>query len=560
MKRVIVIAILLSLLLLPPGTALAHGFGQRYDLPVPLWLYLYGAAATVALSFLLIAVFVGEPRSAHTYRRVNLLRFGWFRATLASRPFIIFLRLLSVALFLLVILSGLFGVHNPALNFTPTFVWIIWWVGLGFITAFIGNLWELVNPWKNIFEWADAAARWLGLENGLEGDEPYPAKWGVWPAFLLYFAFVWIEIVFEGSPTPFNIALLALLYSAITWGGMMIYGKEVWLRHGEAFSVFFGVLARFSPSEVRVTDPRVCEECPNECLEGGECINCYECLRRAEPQSREINLRLWAVGLLNKEHVTLDRLVFIVFILASVTFDGLVVTPAWVDIETWAFPLFQPFGQFGYVVFQTLGLIALPAIFLAAYFTFSFLIKALGGADGKVRQVAAAFVYSLVPIALAYQMAHYYTLLLVQGQNIFALISDPFGWGWNLFGTAGYSVNVGIVGAGFVWYSQVGLVVGGHIIAVYVAHVIALRLLNDKKRALKSQYPMLALMVLYTVSSLWILSQPVVQENKSQSASSIWSPRPTNELTPRLATGISPIAGFAIAGRIEILAHEISGK
>jgi hypothetical protein len=115
-----------------------------------------------------------------------------------------------------------------------------------------------------------------------------------------------------------------------------------------------------------------------------------------------------------------------------------------------------------------------------------------------------------VSIAIAYQVAHYYTYLLIQGQAIIALLSDPFGWGWNLFGTAGYKINAALVGADFVWYSQVALIVAGHVIAVYLAHVTALRLMRNQRLAVRSQYPMLALMILYTVFSLWILSQPIV--------------------------------------------------
>lgn len=121
--------------------------------------------------------------------------------------------------------------------------------------------------------------------------------------------------------------------------------------------------------------------------------------------------------------------------------------------------------------------------------------------------LAAAYAYSLVPIALA----HYYTLLLFNGQVIIVQASDPFGRGWDLFGTAGYQLNNAVVGAAFVWYSQVALIVAGHVVAVYLAHAIALRSGRDPKRALRSQYPMLALMVLYTVLSLWISSQPIVE-------------------------------------------------
>jgi hypothetical protein len=115
-----------------------------------------------------------------------------------------------------------------------------------------------------------------------------------------------------------------------------------------------------------------------------------------------------------------------------------------------------------------------------------------------------------VPIAIAYQVAHYYTYLLIQGQAIIYHLSDPFGWGWDLFGTAGYEIRVGVVSAAFVWYSQVALIVTGHVLAVYLAHVVSLRFFGSPKLALRSQLPLLVLMILYTIFSLWILSQPIV--------------------------------------------------
>ncbi len=144
------------------------------------------------------------------------------------------------------------------------------------------------------------------------------------------------------------------------------------------------------------------------------------------------------------------------------------------------------------------------------YAAFVKLCGVMGGGAG-FWGLAGAFAYSLVPIALAYQAAHYYTLLITEGQNLLALASDPFGWGWNLFGTAGYEVDVNVVGAALVWYSQVALIVAGHVVAVYLAHAVALREAPSPKLALRGQLPMVALMVLYTVTSLWILSQPVVE-------------------------------------------------
>ncbi|HZF57523.1 MAG TPA: cupredoxin domain-containing protein [Rubrobacter sp.] len=155
---------------------------------------------------------------------------------------------------------------------------------------------------------------------------------------------------------------------------------------------------------------------------------------------------------------------------------------------------------------QTLGLL-LDALFLGAYLGFVGLSRVLGDGRGFGR-FAAAYAFLLVPIAVAYQVAHYNTLLLVHGQAFVARLSDPFGYGWNLFGTAGFQPRYGLVGAGFVWYSQVALIVAGHVVAVYLAHLISLRLLRDLKRAMLSQLPMLVLIVLYTVSSLWIVAKP----------------------------------------------------
>ena len=496
------------------GPALAHGFGQRYDLPVPLWLYLYGSAGAVLLSFVVFGLFVGGGEAGRGYPRLNLLRFGVFRATLANPVFVSGMRVLSVALFALVVLAGLFGNQTAVLNLAPTVVWVIWWVGFGLFVALVGNLWALVNPLKVVFEWADGLVRRLGVDEGLDGDAPYPVRWDVWPALALFSVFVWVELVFPGSATPRNIAFLILLYSSATWAGMSLFGKETWLRNGEAFSVFFGILARFAPTEARVSGGEACKGCDacdaEDMDEAAGCVNCYACFARAAPERRELNLRPPAVGLLRSGGGSVGRLAFVVFMLASVTYDGLLATPLWVSGMFFLQSAAGSFGVLGSLLYGTLGLVAVPLLFFGLYAGFVKLCRAIGGGTGFWR-LAGAFAYSLVPIALAYQAAHYYTLLITEGQNLFALASDPFGWGWDLFGTAGHEVDVNVVGAAFVWYSQVALIVAGHVVAVYLAHAVALREAPSPKLALRGQIPMVALMVLYTVTSLWVLSQPVVE-------------------------------------------------
>jgi hypothetical protein len=111
---------------------------------------------------------------------------------------------------------------------------------------------------------------------------------------------------------------------------------------------------------------------------------------------------------------------------------------------------------------------------------------------------------------VAYHLAHYFSLLLTAGQFVIPLASDPFGFGWNLFGTAGYKVDLGILSPYVFWYSAVALIVAGHAVAVFVAHLEAWRLFGNRRAALASQVPLLVLMVAYTMLSLWILAQPIV--------------------------------------------------
>ena len=129
----------------------------------------------------------------------------------------------------------------------------------------------------------------------------------------------------------------------------------------------------------------------------------------------------------------------------------------------------------------------------------------------NVEYLGGMFVLSLVPIAIAYHIAHYFSLLMVAGQFIIPLVSDPFGYGWDLFDTMLYRIDIGIVDAKFIWYLSVTAIVTGHIVAVWVGHVTAYALFRDASIARRSQYPMLVLMVGYTMLSLWILAQPIVE-------------------------------------------------
>ena len=358
------------------------------------------------------------------------------------------------------------------------------------------------QSWKITFEWYQ---RLTGARDGRESPPfRYPEGLDVWPALVLFFVFAWAENVYTGAFRPMTLSVMVILYSAVMWAGMAAFGKHTWLKRGEAFTVLFGLFSRFSPTEVRVTDRSVCRRCESDCAEESECVDCHECFEQAGNKVRELNLRPFAVGLALKERVSTATAAFVVLALSSVTFDG------FQDTQTWAGWRADMLTIASADVVDTLALAAVPLIFVVVYLGFSWGIRTASGERSGVTIIARRFVFSLVPIALAYNLAHFITLLLIQGQLIIPLASDPFGFGWDLFGTSEYRIDLNIISAKTVWFLSLVAIVVGHVLSVYLAHVISLRRASTDSTPLKGQIPMLALMLLYTASSLWIIAQPIV--------------------------------------------------
>ena len=212
---VIAVAAVLALAVYPVA---AHGFGERYDLPVPLSLYLFGAGAAVALSFVMMGVFVRGGTGGYDYPRFNILR--WRAGRAAAHPVVVTaLQLLGVAALALVVVAGIVGSWSPAKNISPTLVWIIWWVGTAYFSALVGNVWRLVNPWNATFAWAERAYRAITPDGELGMGWRYPAALGVWPGLVAFLAFAWVEIVYIDSALPGRITQFALLYTVYMWAG-----------------------------------------------------------------------------------------------------------------------------------------------------------------------------------------------------------------------------------------------------------------------------------------------------------------------------------------------------
>jgi len=456
-----------------PAPACAHAFGERYDLPVPLAYFVVGAAAAVALSFVVAALFMrGKSREHLTPGLVVPL--GPILPALR-----VVSQVISVALLCAVVLAGLFGTLNPEMNLAPVFVWIIWWVGLSVLVACIGNVWSALDPWRALFEWADAAARRAGRINGVSLGLSYPALLGAWPAVFLLLLFVWIEVLYPYAVMPSRLAGMIIVWTAITLLGMVCFGGPAWRGNADVFSLYFSKLGQFAAIG-------------------------------AGPDARSIVLRPPGRGLIASPLASLALVAFVITMLATVLFDGLLGTHALLlarrALMSWLPRLADDRGY----LLGTASLIAVWLSFLGAYLLSSLATARLVGSRSSAA-IARLFALTLVPIAIAYNVAHYFTYLVVHGQLIIPLVSDPLGRGWDLFGTIQFYPDIGIIGARTSWYLAIISIVTGHMISIWLAHGLALREFSSPREAVLASAPLTVLMVVYTVVSLLVMAEPLVQ-------------------------------------------------
>ena len=433
---------------------LAHGLGGRVDLPVPRGLFVFGAVTALIVSFVALAVLWPEPRLEK--RRPRPIRAAWLRSVMSSAVLGWVVRAAGLVVFGVTTLAA-FRPVGPTDTIAPVMVFIWFWVGLAILQAVFGNVWAALSPW-------DTLGRLLQLDPpAYRPPRTYPKALGRWPAAVLLFGFVWFELASPLPEEPRALGIAIVAYTAITVAGMAAFGRAAWLENGEAFGVYFGLLGRISPL-VRDDEGLLAIR---PVLSG---------LPHVEPRP----------GLL----------ALIVVALGSTTFDGLSRTTWWLDATA-------SLTQGATVAAATAGLLG-TILAVAAVYSGAMAVAA-GVVEASWHPLAVRFAHSLVPIVLAYVVAHYFSFLLIEGQIGLNRISDPLRLGWNLFGTAGWRVNLTIVSATTTWYVQVAAIVLGHIGGVVLAHDRAIALF-DRSRAMRTQYALLAAMVLFTATGLLILS------------------------------------------------------
>jgi hypothetical protein len=452
--------------LLSPEAASAHGIVGRAGLPIPVWLFSWAAAIVLVVSFVALSTLWRRPQ-LQKQRRIRVFRMPAALAHLAS--------LLGVGVFGLVLYSGFAGTNVSSANFSVTFIYVIFWVGLPVASVLFGDIFAAMNPWLSCARAIRWAARRIAPRGSARAPLSYPERLGVWPAVACLIGFAWLELVYVQRDQPSTLAVLSLAYFIVMLTGMAVFGIEVWEERADGFGVYFRLLSRMSVL----------------------CSDEQGAVYRRLPLSGLPGMPLYR-----------GTVALVCTVIGTTTFDGFSNGGLWRNSEPHLESFFESLS-FGQTPSQELaysvGLIACVALVAGIY--------RLGIAG--VRSVSArydtpylthAFAHTLVPIGFAYVVAHYFSLLLWQGQAIIYLASDPLGSGANVLGTSSYQINYTIISFAAIWYVQVAALVVGHVGGLALAHDRALAIYRDPREAIRSQYWMLTVMVGFTSFGLWLLS------------------------------------------------------
>jgi hypothetical protein len=450
-----------------PSSAAAHGLVGKQDLPIPRWLFAWAATVVLVVSFVGLAALWPRPRLERVQER-RVLRVPAILEVLCG--------IAGVAAFVITIWAGFAGTQTATANLMPTVVYVIFWVAIPFTTLLLGNVFAAFNPWRAVAR----GVAWAFTRGGRrEAPAPlaYPTWLGRWPAALGILFFAWVELVYVNRDDPTTLAIMALLYAATQLVGMSLYGIEPWTRNADAFAVYFRLFSMISPMHWR---DRTLYVRP---LLGGA--------PRLDAGAGTVPMLCVMIG--------------------TVSFDGLSQGAIWTGSGAIAPSLQQRFinvgfsGEVALEIAFTIGLLFMVGVVSGVY-----RLGVIGmhsvRSEHSTEELSRRFVHSLIPIALAYVIAHYFSLLTYQGQAMAYLVSDPLGDGSNVFGTATATINYNVIGPNGVWYVQVAALVLGHACGLTLAHDRALVVYDRVRDATRSQYWMLAVMVAFTSLGLWLLS------------------------------------------------------
>ncbi len=445
---------------LMPGAAWAHASEGGFVLLLPTDLYIAGGVAAVVATVLLLAVLPGRlAERLFTARPLLPLPRTHLRLVTST---------LSGALLIFALWAGREGPRDPLSNPLPLLVWSVFWIGLVSLQGLFGNHWRWSNPWV-----APAAGlRWLLGRPLLR----YPRRLGHAPAIVTYLGFAAILLADIAPSDPARLAGYVGVYAVATLVLCALFGPA-WLVRGEGLTVLMRAYARvalFGRSQSRLA----------------------------------LGLSGWRA--LRSPRMPMSLALFCVVLLATGSFDGVNETFWWfgkIGINPLEFP-----GRSAVIAQNLMGLLLANLGLIAIFAGTLWSGLRLAQSDMRLPRAIAIFAPSILPIALGYHVAHYLTAALIEAQYALAALNDPLARGWDLLGLGTFYVTTGFfndqASVRVIFLIQAGVVVLGHVLAILMAHALAVRAFGSSKRAALSQAPLALFMIAYTVFGLWLLASP----------------------------------------------------
>ena len=427
----------------------AHGVGTRADLPIPVSLAVLGAAVAVLVSFLELGLLWPKTRLRGDAAG-RPLPLG-LQQVLDSTALRVALRVAALAVAGLVLAVALLGPTDPPANVAPWAFFITFWVGLVPASLLLGPVWKVLNPLRSVHA---VLAKLTGPAPGADRLDAL----GYWPAAGSLLAFCWFELAYPERTTPAKVGTFLVAYSIAQLLAALWFGAG-WFARGDGFEVYSTLLGRLAPLGRR-SDGRLVLRSPLDGVAG-------------LPTTRGL------AGV-------------VVVLVGSTAFDGLTRTTYWqngpgISGDARSLP-------------QLVGLTVMVALVAGLYA----LATTVAGKVAGLENGPGVYAHSVVPIAAGYAIAHYFSLLLLDGQLTWILASDPFQHGLNLFGTAANAVDYTAVSPRTISVAQVTAIVVGHVLGVVLAHERAVTVSTGHK-ARTAQYPLLLVMVVFTVGGLLLL-------------------------------------------------------
>ena len=496
---------------------------------IPTWVYQAGIALLLLLSFCFLELYP-VPAGRTTTDRGTALNARWditgqlLRRVLKAPMTIFVARLVFVLVFVLIILAGLFGNQNATMNIAPLLTWTIWWAGLIILVLFFGKVWCYVCPWDAIATWTERMKFWGPRRSGIGLGLKWPRRLrNIWPAVALFLLLTWIELGMSITVIPRATAWIALTILALSIICALVFERKSFCRYGCLVGRISGLYSMFASVELRATNLETCAACKtHDCYRGNEqgdgcptfelpqvmqqstyCILCAECIKTCPSDNISLRLRPWGSDLVAPVRPRADEAFLTLILLAMTSFHGLTMTPVW---PRWTYAVQEALGGPPMLTFTVLmvAIIATPILLYAGLTR----ISAIWSAPHSGKVLFLHYAYAFLPLALFYHLAHNAEHFLIESPKVFALLSDPFGWGWNLFGTSQWKAAPLITLEG-IWIIQVTAVLIGHIFSLWISARTTRRLIPQRGRAFVVQLPILLAMILFSAISLWLLKQPM---------------------------------------------------